>query len=327
MIAYQPRPSTTNSDALELLQALLADPLAPSSQLLHRLAAEDPLALLQTLLTTPIETLEAPQMVSWSQAPQRSARRRSRLRAIRRDRILQGAQWLLIAASLVAFGYWTVEVPVRNWLHNKPALPRATLSLAQLPARNAASDRDWAPRAASTPLLGSDDTPHAPATGDPVAQAPVEDYFAPRQIPPEQLVANLPPQPTHLLIPSIKLDTPVVETFVNNEWQWEVAQYAAGYLHGTGLPGDPTNMVMAGHAGFFGGVFANLGSLVAGDDIFVDAAGWRYRYRVRETRIIWPNQIEVMDSTPTAVLTLITCTNWDIQRLVVIADLIESRPL
>jgi sortase A len=46
-----------------------------------------------------------------------------------------------------------------------------------------------------------------------------------------------------------------------------VAEYPAGYLHGTGLPGIPRNVVLAGHVGLFGGVFANLGGLQAGDDI------------------------------------------------------------
>jgi len=59
----------------------------------------------------------------------------------------------------------------------------------------------------------------------------------------------------------------------------------------------------------------------------LDAAGWRYHYRVRETKSVWPNQVEVLESTPMPVLTLLTCTNWDTQRLVVVADLIDSKPI
>jgi sortase A len=106
-----------------------------------------------------------------------------------------------------------------------------------------------------------------------------------------------------------------------------VAEYAAGYLHGSGLPGDPGNMALAGHAGLFGGVFRDLGGLAAGDEVLVDAAGWRYSYRVRESKAVWPDQIEVLDPTPTATLTLLTCTNWDMQRLIVVADLVAAKPL
>ena len=133
------------------------------------------------------------------------------------------------------------------------------------------------------------------------------------------------PQPNHLSIPSIQLDTPVKEVFVV-DGAWEVADYAAGYLHDTGLPGSG-NTVLAGHAGIRGAVFRDLGALVANDDIYLDAAGWRYHYRVRDAKSVWPNQVEVLDPTPKPVLTMMTCTNWDTQRLVVVADLIDSKPI
>ena len=98
---------------------------------------------------------------------------------------------------------------------------------------------------------------------------------------------------------------------------------AAGYLHDTALPGSG-NTVLAGHAGIRGAVFRDLGALVYNDDIYLDAAGWRYHYRVRDAKSVWPNQVEVLDATPRPVLTLMTCTNWDTQRLVVVAALIDS---
>jgi sortase A len=87
------------------------------------------------------------------------------------------------------------------------------------------------------------------------------------------------------------------------------------------------NTVMAGHAGIRGSVFRDLGQLQIGDAILVEAGGWQYGYRVRAVERVGPLQVEVMAPTPTAVLTLITCTAWDTQRLIVIADLVESRPL
>ena len=131
--------------------------------------------------------------------------------------------------------------------------------------------------------------------------------------------------PSWLEIPTINMDTPVVEVFLQDN-VWQVADDAAGYHHGTGLPGAG-NVVMAGHKGVRGAVFARLEALTPGHDIFVTAADTRYHYRVRETRRVWPSEVEVMYPTPSPTLTLLTCTNWDLQRFVVVADLVESVPL
>jgi len=48
---------------------------------------------------------------------------------------------------------------------------------------------------------------------------------------------------------------------------------------------------------------------------------------VRDTKVIWPTQVEILDPTLKPTLTLLTCTNWDTQRLAVIADLVDSQPL
>jgi sortase A len=161
-------------------------------------------------------------------------------------------------------------------------------------------------------------------TNDMASAPPADDFLAPRQ---GNVSAPLieAPQPTHLQIPSIGLDTPVKEVFIV-DGAWQVADYAAGYLHDTGLPGSG-NTVLAGHAGLRGAVFRDLGALAANADVYLDAAGWRYHYRVRESQSVWPTQVEVLEPTTIPVLTLMTCTNWDTQRLVVVADLIDSKPL
>ncbi len=107
---------------------------------------------------------------------------------------------------------------------------------------------------------------------------------------------------------------------------WQVADYAAGYLHGTGVPGSG-NVVMAGHQGIRGAVFATLEALKPGNEVYVDTATQRFRYRVRETGNVWPSQVSVMFPTATPTLTLMTCTNWDMQRFVVIADLVDTAAL
>jgi sortase A len=156
--------------------------------------------------------------------------------------------------------------------------------------------------------------------------APARMYVAPPK--PAPVVAEVAPQPTppadmrptHLIIPALNLDSPIVEVFVQ-DGAWQVADYAVGYHHGTGVVGA-SNMVLAGHKGIRGSVFGQLEQIKPGDDILVDAAGQRYHYRVRTTGRVWPNQVDVMFPTEQAQVTLLTCTNWDTQRFTVIADFI-----
>jgi sortase A len=158
----------------------------------------------------------------------------------------------------------------------------------------------------------------------PLPATPVPDYISPRALRVSPVFSEQRPQ--RLIIPAIELDTPVKEVYIQ-DGIWQVADYAAGYHHGSAFPGEPGNTVIAGHAGLRGAVFRSLGTLRAGDDVLLDAGGNRYRYRVREQLSVWPTQTEVMRPTETPVLTLITCTAWDTQRLVVIADLVDTHPL
>lgn len=267
------------------------------------------------LLAALLEKPPAPQSVGLAPAALRSveAQRDHALRGFLRrtwvDRLLRRAEWLMLAAALVLFGAWLVDGPVRDWLHEREHL--ATV----VEARRAAGE---APRAPPAPTQSAA-LPYITAA----MSAPPESALAPRQAPPPAPVERA-PQPSRLLIPAIALDTPVKEVFVV-DGVWEVAEYAAGYLHGTALPGDG-NTALAGHAGIRGAVFRDLGRLKPGDDLLLDAGGWRYHYRVRSSTNVWPTQVEVLDPTPTPVLTLMTCTNWDTQRLVVVADLIDAKP-
>ncbi len=226
--------------------------------------------------------------------------------------LLEGVERFLVVFAVLLFGYWLAEGPARAALRDQP-VPPAPLAPAIVARR--AAPRVPAAHGAAAP----------PVTFAPAPSALEGEFQAPRQGISASSRDGAGP-PTHLLIPSIALDSPIKEVFVV-DYEWQVAEYAAGYLHGSGLPGDPGNMALAGHAGLFGGVFRDLAALTTGDEVYVDAAGWRYSYRVRELKAVWPDQIEVLDPTPTATLTLLTCTNWDTQRLVVVADLIAAKPL
>ncbi len=239
---------------------------------------------------------------------------------------------------------------LRNWLDTALAhIERLFLALLLLTGLAASFEwygRDWlyyrlnpnppvaayAPRAPHADLRASALPAVAPTVVALEAALPYEtaamhtadyaDYIAPR--PPLLIPAESDPRPYRLHIPSIQLDSSVIEVFIEHG-AWQVADYAVGYHHGSGLPGDAGNVVLAGHAGLRGAVFRDLGRLRAGDSIAVYAGNWVFEYHVRELHHVWPHQTDVMRATERPTLTLITCTAWDRQRLVVIADLVGSR--
>jgi sortase A len=277
----------------------------------------DPRELLAALLGAPpasAETRRPPIALRSTPELRRQALRGFRLRTWV-DTWLQHAERLVLAMALLVFGYWFVDGPLRDWLHDQqPAPPSAPVAQAAVVRPLAGESKSRATSLVPLPYVAIDSA----------SAPPPDDFLAPRQRPLSEPLA-IAPQPNHLMIPSIQVDTPVKEVFIV-DGAWEVADYAAGYLHDTGLPGSG-NTVLAGHAGLRGAVFRDLGALVYNDDIYLDAAGWRYHYRVRESKSVWPNQVEVLDPTPKPVLTLMTCTNWDTQRLVVVAELIDSKPI
>jgi sortase A len=291
-MAIQSRPTHTPiaEDALDLLQTLIETPPSPGNGRLQPIALRSTVELRRHALSGYL-------LRTWV------------------DSLLHHTERLLILVAILVFGFWLVDGPVRDWLHEQqqPALA-APPPLA--PAARPAAQPAQPAKARAIPL------PYT--TPDMALPAPEDDFIAPRQGAIAAPVA-VAPEPTQLVIPTIGVDASVKEVFIV-DGAWQVADYAAGYMHGTGLPGEPGNTVLSGHAGLRGGVFRDLGALGAGAEIYLDAAGWRYRYRVRESKSVWPTQTEVLEPTATATLTLITCTNWDTQRLVVVADLIDSKP-
>lgn len=236
------------------------------------------------------------------------------------DHALHIAERALVVAALGFFLYWLADGYGRDWLHmlrnTQPAQAAAEVVAAPTPTLRMP---DTAP-----PAVVAADLPALPFTTPDMADPPADsEFMAPQQMLAMPVAAD--PRPLRLIMPSIGVDTAVKEVFVV-DGVWQVADYAAGYHHGTTLPGNTGNTVLSGHAGLRGGVFRDLGNLRPGDDVTVETGGWSYTYRVRARRAVWPTQVEVMNPTPTPVLTLITCTNWDTQRLIVVADLISSRP-
>lgn len=235
------------------------------------------------------------------------------------DRLLLIAERVLAIAVFGFFCWWLYDGYGRDMLHKAQHPPTAVVQLAGLPQGATAAEL--------SAFLG-DSLPYiTPAMSAPPKPA---DYLVPAQgfqLPPPPTATPQPidERPFRLIVPAMNLDTPVHEVFLA-DGTWEVAEYAVGYHHGTALPGAG-NTVLAGHAGLRGAVFAQLPLLRPGHDIYLDAGQIRYHYRVQITKQVWPTQVDVMFPTPTPVLTMITCTAWDTQRLVVVADLVDTAPL
>jgi len=79
---------------------------------------------------------------------------------------------------------------------------------------------------------------------------------------------------------------------------------AVGHIEDTAAPGTDGNLGIAGHRD---GFFRGLKNIVPGDTIEVQTLQGRDVYRVERTWIVNPEEVSVLDPTPTPALTLVTC--------------------
>ncbi len=80
-----------------------------------------------------------------------------------------------------------------------------------------------------------------------------------------------------------------------------------GHVHGTGWPGAPGNVVLAGHRVTFEHPFLHIDQLVPGDLIEVETPDRIADYRMTGFTIVTPDRVDVMDPTPDGTVTLISC--------------------
>ncbi len=149
--------------------------------------------------------------------------------------------------------------------------------------------------------------------------------------------------PSRLVIPAIKVDTPVVElgwktgkTASGSIFsEWDVAEYAAGWHKNSSVPGEIGNVVMSGHNNIMGSVFRELDQLKRGDTLEVFAGGTEYAYAVDEVLILPEKHaseqqrkanVKYIQETPDDRLTLVSCWPRDdnTHRIVVIAKPLDA---
>lgn len=152
---------------------------------------------------------------------------------------------------------------------------------------------------------------------------------------PDQLPSTIPAiepnvkDQNRLIIEKLKINAPIV--WDTNEGDI-VDKLKNGVVHyaGTSKPGEGGNVFIVGHSSNYvwiksdyNNIFAILDKLVKGDRIEVRYGDKSYYYDVQETKIVKPDQVEVLANTNKEVLSLMTC--WPIgttlNRMVVIAEL------
>lgn len=100
---------------------------------------------------------------------------------------------------------------------------------------------------------------------------------------------------------------------------------AIGHVPWTALPGRPGNCALAGHRDTF---LRGLRGVRVNDLIRIVTLGGTYTYQVAWSKVVEPRDIEVLDSTATRSLTLVTCYPFEFighapQRFVVRARQVE----
>ena len=83
-----------------------------------------------------------------------------------------------------------------------------------------------------------------------------------------------------------------------------ILRRAVGHLRDTALPGEPGNVVLAGHRDTF---FRPLKDVLVGDVITMATPRGEFEYIVESTAVVQPTQVEVLQPTTARTMTLITC--------------------
>lgn len=207
----------------------------------------------------------------------------------------------------------------------------------------AVSDLPPTPEVRRAPALALTPTPTPAPTPSPALPV-LNQEPTPRPLPPPVVDPTWHSNVTRIVIPEIDLDSAVVEVGwhveeVNGQRVavWDVAEYAVGHHHASGNAGGGTNIVLAAHAGGYGGVFRRLIELEPADEVLLYADGRQYLYVVEEIVLVQevgvPMEVRLENARYTAPseeerVTLITC--WPVpvydQRIIVLARPYRAEP-
>jgi len=136
----------------------------------------------------------------------------------------------------------------------------------------------------------------------------------------------------HLYISKISVSAPI-SWQISDENMLNALEKGAAHLDQSKLPTEKGNVFITGHSSYFWWnkgeyktIFALLPKLTPGDLILITYGDQVFKYKVRETMTVSPNQVGVIDSGETNELTLMTCVpvGTNLSRFIVKANLITG---
>lgn len=123
--------------------------------------------------------------------------------------------------------------------------------------------------------------------------------------------------PSRIVVPSRGIDLSVVEAKVVGGY-WELSERTASHGVGSANPGEKGNTVIFAHAR--AGLFLPLREVKTGEAIYILTKDRWFSYKVAETKLVDPKDVEVIKPTDDETLTLFTCSGFmDTKRLIVVA--------
>jgi sortase A len=226
----------------------------------------------------------------------------------RRRRFLDGLLLLVEVGAVLGFLF-----VLYSGLNLMRELNRETIAVLELPTLTPT------PPIKEVVLPSGHTPPNAPGGAQP-NEAEIPGHLRPLV----QSLAAL-PMPTsspegaiRLQIPAIRVDAPIVQGD-----GWEQLKKGVGQHIGTGIPGQPGNVVLSAHNDVFGEIFRDLDRLKPGDTVTLFTSQRAYIYVVVETKIVPPTEVDWLAQTEDSIATLISCYPYmiDNQRIVVITRL------
>jgi LPXTG-site transpeptidase (sortase) family protein len=257
--------------------------------------------------------------------------RRRRVRMTREQRILV-VLLIGLGVSLLLFGS-LVGVPYvrsRVWTWTAPGGDAI-----RQPGREAVQGDSGVPDAASPTACC--EKSHLAGEGEPNLAPPAEEVV--------EDAPSEPSPPTHLVIPKLGIDAPVVSVQWSTHWVsgrqvgvWDVpGGGAVGWHEGSAPLGQVGNTVLNGHNTTGGEVFRDLYTMEAGDVLTIYSDLEPYTYVISQTLVLpeagrsWDLRLQnasLLESTPDERVTLVTCHPYGSlrNRLVVIAVPTAAEP-
>jgi LPXTG-site transpeptidase (sortase) family protein len=142
---------------------------------------------------------------------------------------------------------------------------------------------------------------------------------------------------TRLIIPAISVDN-IVKYVPYDGQSWMIAglRQEIAWMGDTSWPGLGGNTGLAGHVTLrdgSDGPFRNLSQVQVGDEVIVYTEEKVYTYKISWISVVDEDALDVIQPQSASQVTLVTCAEWSdelkmyLKRLVVTADLQESRPI